>query len=91
MLERARPFDREAIDPIFAGSALADASRHALRSKVDLIDRIAMVPDYHVELTAEDFSSGVFAHRGDWPAVEAGRCGLVVPYANDRGATLRRP
>jgi LAS superfamily LD-carboxypeptidase LdcB len=90
-LDRRRLSDREAVDAILIWSALPGASRHHWGTDVDVIDRAAMPQGYRLQLTREEFTSGVFVRLSAWLDERAARFGFFRPYATDRGAISPEP
>jgi LAS superfamily LD-carboxypeptidase LdcB len=73
------PEDR--VSAIMIWSAVPGASRHHWGTDLDLIDRLAIPPEYRVQLVAAEFETGgPFAKLADWLEKEARRFGFFNPY-----------
>jgi LAS superfamily LD-carboxypeptidase LdcB len=84
------PADR--VDAILLWSALPGASRHHWGTDIDLIDRNATAPGYHVRLTREEFEAGgPFAALGRWLEANAARFGFFRPFQGVRSGVQPEP
>lgn len=90
-LDRGRLSDREAVDAILMWSALPGASRHHWGTDMDVIDRAALPRGYRLQLTREEFTSGVFVRLAAWLDERAAQFGFFWPYATDRGGISPEP
>lgn len=91
-LDTAALDERARVDAILLWSALPGASRHHWGTDMDVVDRAAVDPDYHPQLTAAEFSSGgPFVRLNDWLSLNMGRFGFFRPYTRDRGGVQPEP
>lgn len=77
------------VQVILRWSALPGASRHHWGTDIDVYDRAAVPPDYHVQLSIEEVAEeGPFAAMHHWldASIAAGAAeGFFRPYDRDRG------
>lgn len=91
-LDRAGLDEAALVEAILLWSALPGASRHHWGTDVDVVDRSALPPGYHPQLTAAEFGPrGVFAKLSRWLEVNISRFGFFRPYTHDRGGVLPEP
>ncbi len=82
----------ERIDAILVWSALPGASRHHWGTDVDLIDRSAIPPGYHIQLTQEEFAPpGPFAALAAWLQTNAARFGFFRPFRGELSGVAPEP
>jgi LAS superfamily LD-carboxypeptidase LdcB len=71
----------ERIEAILLWSALPGASRHHWGTDVDLVDRLATVPGYRVQLIPAEFApGGPYAPLAGWLEANAARFGFFRPF-----------
>jgi LAS superfamily LD-carboxypeptidase LdcB len=84
--------DFERIDAILLWSALPGASRHHWGTDIDVIDRLAILPEQRPRLTREEFGeNGPFALLNEWLDRNMSRYGFFRPYSTDRGGVQPEP
>jgi len=82
----------EQLQAILLYSALPGASRHHWGTDLDVWDAAAVGPDYPLQLSPAEYSSGgPFARLSDWLAHNAAGFGFFRPYLRDQGGVATEP
>jgi len=91
-LDAATLDDDGRVDAILLWSALPGASRHHWGTDIDVVDRAAIAPGFHPQLTQSEFApEGPFARLNAWLGQNLRRFGFFRPYSTDRGGVQPEP
>jgi LAS superfamily LD-carboxypeptidase LdcB len=91
-LDRRQLADHEMVDVILTWSSIPGGSRHHWGTDVDVIDTLAVPPNYKVRLVQEEYAAnGIFAKLNEWLDANLARFGFFRPYRTDRGGYCPEP